>query len=182
MTHDLAHLRECWQVELTSGRKPSHYRVIKSFIKTRSLQKKFLFRWRLANEMFLYGNKKQKKIAEKMQSKLIGEFSIDIALGAKIGKNLLLAHPYSITINKKSVIGENFTILQNVTIGQAHKDREINITIGNNVFIGAGSVILGGVIKIGDNVNIGAMTFVNKNIPDNSTVYTQKTNTIIQND
>ena len=47
--------------------------------------------------------------------------------------------------------------------------------------IGANSVILGGEITIGNNVNIGAMSFVNKNIPDNCTVYTQKTNTIIQN-
>ncbi|MCO6546122.1 MAG: hypothetical protein J6564_10000 [Gilliamella sp.] len=56
----------------------------------------------------------------------------------------------------------------------------MRIIIGDNVSIGANSVILGGKIKIGNNVKIGAMSFVNKDIPDNCTVYTQKTNTIIQ--
>ncbi|MCO6551479.1 MAG: hypothetical protein J6563_00695 [Gilliamella sp.] len=57
----------------------------------------------------------------------------------------------------------------------------IKIIIGDNVSIGASSVILGGKIKIGNNVKIGAMSFVNKDIPDNCTVYTQKTATIIRN-
>ena len=39
-------------------------------------------------------------------------------------------------------------------------------TIGNNVTIYAGAVIVGN-IKIGDNVVIGANSFVNKDIPDN---------------
>ena len=42
-----------------------------------------------------------------------------------------------------------------------------NVTIGNQVFIGAGSIILPGV-TIGDNVIVGAGSVVTKNIPDNS--------------
>lgn len=53
--------------------------------------------------------------------------------------------------------------------------------MGDNVYIGSNSVILGGEIKIGNNVKIGVMSFVNKDIPDNCTVYTQKIDTIIQN-
>ena len=41
--------------------------------------------------------------------------------------------------------------------------------IGNNVYVGAGSVIFGE-IYIGDNVIIGANSVVNKNVPENSTV------------
>lgn len=41
------------------------------------------------------------------------------------------------------------------------------VKIGNNVFIGANSIVLRGV-TIGNNVIVGAMTLVNKNIPDNS--------------
>lgn len=180
LTHDLTHLKECWLIELTSGKKISVYRVIKSYLKTRSPQKKYLFWWRLANEIYIHGNDKQKSVAKKIQSKLISKFGIDIMLGTKIGKNLSIAHPYSITINKNVTIGENFTIHQNVTIGISHDPT--NIVIGDNVYIGTNSVILGGEIKIGNNVKIGAMSFVNKDIPDNCTVYTQKTNTIIQND
>lgn len=179
MTHDLTHLKDCWIIELTSGKKISVYRVIKSYLKTRTLQKKYLFWWRLANEIYIYGNNKQKSVAKKIQSKLISKFGIDIMLGTKIGKNLSIVHPYSITINKNVIIGENFTIHQNVTIGISHKPT--NIIIGDNVYIGANSVILGGEIRIGNNVKIGAMSFVNNDIPDNCTVYTQKANTIIQN-
>ena len=80
---------------------------------------------------------------------------------------------------KNTIIGKNCYILQNITIGGANEP--IKIIIGDNVSIGANSVILGGEIKIGNNVKIGAMSFVNNDIPDNCTVYTQKTNTIIQN-
>jgi len=114
-----------------------------------------------------------------MQKDLVMKFKIDIELGAYIGKNLTLAHPYSITITKNAIIGENCFILQNVTIGGSSEP--IKIVIGNNVSIGANSVILGGEITIGNNVRIGAGAFINKDIPDNCTVYTQKTNTIIQN-
>ncbi|OCG35617.1 hypothetical protein [Gilliamella sp. Gris1-4] len=129
--------------------------------------------------MYICGNKKQKEIARKIQKKLIYRFKIDIELGTIIGKNLILAHPYCITITKNTVISENCYILQNITIGGASEP--IEIIIGDNVSVGANSVILGGKIKIGNNVKIGAMSFINKDIPDNSTAYTQKTATIIRN-
>lgn len=179
MTHDLTHLKECWQAELTNNKKINFYQLLKVFVKPICNKKEYLFWWRLANEMYICGNKKQKETAHKIQKKLIYGFKIDIELGTKIGKNLILAHPYSITITKNTTIGENCYILQNITIGGANEP--IKIIIGNNVSIGANSVILGGEIKIGNNVKIGAMSFVNKDIPDNCTVYTQKTNTIIQN-
>ena len=178
-SHDLTHLKDCWSVELTGGEKLSIYRILKSYLKTRSLQKKFLFWWRLSNEMYMHGNKKQRNVAKNIQPQLISKFGIDIMFGAEIGKNLSLVHPFSIAINKNVSIGKNLTIHQNVTIGQS-KD-PIKIIIGDNVFIGAGAIILGGEITIGDNVKIGAGAFINKDIPDNCTVYTQKTNTIIQN-
>ena len=47
------------------------------------------------------------------------------------------------------------------------KTRAANVTIGNNVFVGAGSIILPGV-HIGNRVIIGAGSIVTKDIPDNS--------------
>ena len=58
----------------------------------------------------------------------------------------------------------------------------MHIIMGDKVYIGANSIILGGEIKIDNNVKIGAMSFVNNDIPDNCTVYTQKINTIILNE
>lgn len=72
-------------------------------------------------------------------------------------------------------IGDNVTLAPRVHI-LAHDastglflnyTRFANVSIGNNVFIGAGSIILPGV-EIGDNVIIGAGSIVSKNIPSNS--------------
>ncbi len=100
-----------------------------------------------------------------------------IKRGLKIGKNFNRmggvvidpSHCYHITI------GDNVTLAPRVHI-LAHdastrmflgKTRAANVVIGNEVFIGAGSVVLPGV-KIGDCVIIGAGSVVSKDIPDNS--------------
>lgn len=68
-------------------------------------------------------------------------------------------------------IGKGSKIFQQVTIGV--KDYEDGLDkvpyIGDNVFIGAGAKVLGG-IKIGDNVKIGANAVVTKDVPDGATV------------
>ena len=179
LTDDLTRLKEYWLIEVTNNKPLSIYRLLQHFLKKSCDKKDYLFWWRFANEMYLNGNRRQQIIAQKVQKDLVMKFKIDIELGAYIGKNLTLAHPYSITITKNAIIGENCFILQNVTIGGSSEP--IKIVIGNNVSIGANSVILGGEITIGNNVRIGAGAFINKDIPDNCTVYTQKTNTIIQN-
>lgn len=77
--------------------------------------------------------------------------------------------PHGITgifISHSAVIGENCTILQNVTIGSSKKKAPI---IGDNCIIGAGAVLIGG-IRIGNNVRIGANCTVSKDVPDNCTV------------
>ena len=82
--------------------------------------------------------------------------------------NVILYHPFSTVINAKS-IGSNLKIRNNTTIGNT-KNSQSNIPIiGNNVEIGANSVIIGN-IKIGNNVTIGAGTLINKDVPDNAIV------------
>lgn len=75
------------------------------------------------------------------------------------GLNGIIVHP-------ETVVGENCTIYQQVTI--AGKDGRSSV-IGDNVSIGAGAKIIGGV-KIGSNVIIGANTVITKDCPDNSKV------------
>lgn len=82
-----------------------------------------------------------------------------------IGEGVFLEHPYGSFLNALS-IGKNFTCLHNVTLGLNHGGLP---TIGDNVFCGCGSCILGP-IKIGNNVKIGANTVITKDIPDNSVV------------
>lgn len=71
-----------------------------------------------------------------------------------------------IIISYYATIGANCTIMQHVTIAEDH---EKSATIGDNVLIGAGAVILGAV-TIGDNVKIGANAVVTKDVPSNCTV------------
>ena len=84
-------------------------------------------------------------------------------MGTKIGGGFRLIHYGSVVIHGKAVIGENCTIFHNVTIGKAHRGIP---KIGNNVTIGAGSVLVGP-IRIGNDVTIGAGSVVVKDIPDN---------------
>ena len=94
-------------------------------------------------------------------------FSCDIPYKTKIGKKVKFDHNgLGIVLHERAIIGDNCTILQNVTIGGKSGIKKLPV-IGNNVLIGAGAIIIGDV-KIGDNSIIGAGAIVTKNIPDNS--------------
>lgn len=82
------------------------------------------------------------------------------------GGCFVLNHPFSTIINAKK-IGKNFTICQLTTIGNAwHGRNDLIPEIGDNVSLGANVSIIGG-IKIGNNVIVGAGSVVVKDVPDN---------------
>lgn len=99
-------------------------------------------------------------------------------IGVSIGKNFQFNSGYPIDENFPWLItiGDNVTLASNVRL-LAHdaSTAKINgvktkvgiIKIGNNVFVGADSVVLCNV-RIGNNVVIGANSVVTKDIPDNS--------------
>lgn len=94
----------------------------------------------------------------------------NISWRTKIGKGLYLGHTGGRYINEKAVIGDNCNINHNVTIGQENRgSRKGAPTIGNQVWLGAGCVIVGK-INIGNNVLIAPNAFVNFDVPDNSIV------------
>ena len=79
---------------------------------------------------------------------------------------------FGVFISGGAKIGADCTIFHQVTIGSntlSNTKKPGAPTIGNNVYIGAGAKIIGGV-KIGNNVRIGANCVVTNDIPDNSTV------------
>lgn len=82
-----------------------------------------------------------------------------------IKEGIFFAHPYSTVLNAES-IGENFSCIHCTTLGKKDEKRPI---IGDNVSIGCHACIIGGV-RIGNNVTIGAGTVVVKDIPDNAIV------------
>jgi len=96
---------------------------------------------------------------------------IEIHPGAKIGKRFFIDHGSGVVIGETTVVGDDCTVYQGVTLGGTGKikGRKRHPTIGNNVTIGAGAKILGPIF-IGNNVKIGANAVVTGDIPDNCTV------------
>ncbi|MER5108835.1 serine acetyltransferase [Providencia stuartii] len=141
-------------------------------------ERRFLFWWRIANYLFL--SKKSPKLANYISRKLQAKYGCEVGIGARIAHGFSVGHYVGLVIAYESVIGSNFHPRQNTTVGILSSDQKGFIYIGDNVTIGAHSCIIGDDIRIGDNVMIGAMCFVNKDIPDNSIVYTPKEDNIIK--
>jgi serine O-acetyltransferase len=95
---------------------------------------------------------------------------IEIHPGASIGKGLFIDHGMGVVIGETSILGDNITLYQGVTLGGTGKEKgKRHPTLGNNVVAGTGAKILGN-ITIGDNSYIGANAVVIKDVPHNSTV------------
>jgi serine O-acetyltransferase len=96
------------------------------------------------------------------------KYGFQIPFNSNIGEGFYLGHFGTVVINAAAIIGKNCTLTHNVTIGQANRgDKTGCPTIGDNVWIGTGAVIVGK-IQIGSNVLIAPNTYINQNIPDNS--------------
>ena len=106
-------------------------------------------------------------------------FGLEISPKVKIGPGFFMPHCRATVIGAKE-IGDNVTIYQNVTIGAKYLDFDYNSstrpTIGNNVIIGTGATVLGGV-KIGEGARIGPHALVMTDIePNTKFVLTQNSN------
>lgn len=85
-----------------------------------------------------------------------------------IGDDFHIIHAEgSLSIHPDTIIGDRCGVMHNVTIGT--NMREGAPVIGDDVFIGVNSTVLGA-IKIGDRVRIGANTAVSTDVPSDSTV------------
>ncbi|SFG33846.1 serine O-acetyltransferase [Pontibacter chinhatensis] len=105
-----------------------------------------------------------------LKSRYSHKYGFQIPSSTEIGEGFYIGHYGPIVINGKARIGKNCNITHNVTIGQANRGRLKGYpTIGDNVWIGTGSVIVGNV-RIGSNVLIAPNAFVNVDVPDNSLV------------
>ncbi|CAL5405384.1 unnamed protein product [Camellia sinensis] len=107
----------------------------------------------------------RKILALLIQNRVSEMFAVDIHPGAKIGRGILLDHATGVVVGETAVIGNNVSILHNVTLGGTGKacgDRHPKI--GDGVLIGAGTCVLGNV-RIGDGAKIGAGSVVLKEVP-----------------
>src|SRR5271169_6506130 len=95
---------------------------------------------------------------------------IEIHPGAKIGRRLFIDHGMGVVIGETSVIGDDITLYQGVTLGGTGKEHgKRHPTIEDNVVVGSGAKILGN-ITVGRNCRIGAGSVVLRNVPEHSTV------------
>lgn len=94
---------------------------------------------------------------------------IQIPVGTKIGLGMRILHFGTIVVNPYAVNGKNFNIAQGVLIGNSEGKNAGVPTIGDNVYCGANSIIIGNA-KIGNDVLIAPGAFVNFDVPDNSIV------------
>lgn len=115
-------------------------------------------------------NKGRKSIAYFLQSHIAVTFGVDIHPAAKIGKGVMFDHATGIVIGETTVIEDDVSILQGVTLGGTGKetgDRHPKIRRG--VLISAGAKILGN-IEIGEGAKVGAGSVVLKSVPAHTTV------------
>ena len=96
-------------------------------------------------------------------------YKFGFQIGGKIGHGFYIGHFGTIVVSVNAVIGNNCNIAHNVTIGAARGSKAGAPVIGDNVWLGTGSVIVGN-ITIGNNVMIAPNAFVNFDVPDHSLV------------
>ncbi len=94
---------------------------------------------------------------------------IEIHPGATIGKGLLIDHGCGVVIGETTIIGDDCTIYQGVTLGGTGKETgKRHPTLGNNVMVGAGAKILGP-FTVGDNCKIAANAVLLREVEPDST-------------
>ena len=95
---------------------------------------------------------------------------IEIHPAAKIGRRFFIDHGMGVVIGETSVIKDDVLLYQGVVLGGVtHEKKKRHPTVGDNVVIGAGAIVLGP-IEIGDNARIGAGSVVIKSVPIDTTV------------
>lgn len=133
--------------------------------------------WTLREKIINETNPLKIKFYKKKYRKMLKENNAWIPLSADIKEVPLMPHGIKgVFISKNATIGKGCTILHQATIGSNAFDDSKHTgspIVGDNVFIGAGAKIIGG-IKIGNNVRIGANCVVCEDVPDNSTIVMPK--------
>ena len=128
---------------------------------------KVMLHYRLAHKLYLG---KHYFWARWVSQRAVRKTGIEIHPGATIGKGLFIDHGSGVIIGETTIIGDNVTLYQGVTLGGTGKETgKRHPTIEDNVMISAGAKIIGS-FTVGENSKIGAGSVVLKEVPPNSTV------------
>ena len=121
--------------------------------------------WRVSSWLW---RQRRNDLALLLQSLSSDQLQVSIHPSASIGTSVFLDHATGIIIGAFAVIGDEVTILQNVTIGRKQSEPDRAPKIGRGVYLSAGSTIIGGV-SIGDFAKIGAGAIVEHDVPPGCT-------------
>lgn len=122
--------------------------------------------YRRANWFF---KRNMKFIARYISQRSRHKTGIEIHPGATIGKGLFIDHGMGVVIGETTIIGDNCTIYQGVTLGGTGKETgKRHPTLCDNVLVGAGAKVLGP-FTVGENARIAAGAVVLDEVPPNST-------------
>lgn len=95
-------------------------------------------------------------------------YGVELPRGTLIGRRLSLPHAMGIVVSRQAVIGDDCMIRQGATIGRFDRGRKrippYAPKLGNEVQVGAGAVIVGGV-TVGDGARIGPNAVVMTDVP-----------------
>ncbi len=128
---------------------------------------KAMISYRVAHKLY---TKKLYLPARYISQKCARRTGIEIHPGAQIGKRLFIDHGHGVVIGETTIIGDDVTLYQGVTLGGTGKEHgKRHPTIGDNVMISAGAKVLGS-FEVGANSKIGAGSVVLSEVPENSTV------------
>ena len=128
---------------------------------------KAIWKYRKAHKLYEKGHYfRARWISQRAATKT----GIEIHPGAVIGKGLFIDHGHGVVIGETTIIGDNVTLYQGVTLGGTGKETgKRHPTLEDNVMVSVGAKVLGS-FTIGENSKIGAGSVVLKEVPPNSTV------------
>ncbi len=128
---------------------------------------KVMLHYRLAHKLY---NRKMYFLARYVSQRAARKTGIEIHPGATIGEGLFIDHGNGVIIGETTIIGNNVTLYQGVTLGGTGKEQgKRHPTICDNVMISAGAKVLGS-FTVGENSKIGAGSVVLEEVPPNCTV------------
>ena len=126
-----------------------------------------MLHYRVAHKLYL---KKHYFLARYISQRAVRKTGIEIHPGATIGEGLFIDHGNGVVIGETTIIGNNVTLYQGVTLGGTGKEQgKRHPTLEDNVMVSSGARVLGS-FTVGENSKIGAGSVVLEEVPPNCTV------------
>lgn len=123
--------------------------------------------YRIAHRLWSEG---RVALALHLQSLIAETFSVDIHPAARIGRGILIDHADGLVIGETAVVGDNVSLLHEVTLGGTGKETgDRHPKVRDGVLIGAGAKILGNV-TVGEGAKVAACSVVLDDVPPHTTV------------